>query len=308
MKKLLLYFFSVLISLGVLSSCSKNEEDKKEETESTKEETIEEVEKVTFEFFDALFLEDFKACKDRATKASYSSLNFLSKNTDEFEGMYFQEVVSCEVTDNKATCLCEFVYYGQEPIEKEISLDKFEDEWLIDFRLGKSIDNIFMYDYGYSINTRVEDVEQLPFNTEVTKELKKVVDRIKSSSVKLGFSYSSDITKVDSLYDGSSIYGVSEWISSDFVITTTYDFEDERLSFCTVEITNNDYNVDMDQYVVAMGELLKDKLGKPFNVPNEFLDKLSEIYELRWFVKGYNEMLTLRVASGYFVITLFEIP
>lgn len=299
----------ILLMITVISFTGCTEDNKAEKEKLTTEEEEENINEVVNEFFYSIYANDFEASKKLATKASYSSLNFLSKASGYFESNYFSNIISCEIENDEATCLCEFGYYDQIPAQQNVSLKKFDGEWLVDLRLVENFENIFLYDYGYSLNSRItEDVVQLPFEDEVIIEIKSLLERILSSNIKLGFSSSLDVAKVDSLFSGNSKYGSSNWENDDFSMVTSYEFTNGKLNYCAVEIDDANYSVNMDQYVKSLCEVMKSTLGEPFNVPEEYQDQMEQIFELRWFIKGYNEMLVLTMSSGYFMITLYEIP
>jgi hypothetical protein len=291
----------VVLSL-VVFSCS---EEKKEDDPAEKEEKTEEVEAVANEFFSSLMSNNFQYSKGLVTKASYSSVNFLSKVSYAFVSVYFEGVESCEVEENKATCICEFGYYGENRIQREITLEKFEEEWLIDFRLGENFDNIFLYNYGYS---EVEETEGAKLSLDpATKDLlKDQVVRFTSSSVKVGFSTPEDIAAADLNYDGGTTYGTSEYDSELLTISTAYDFDDGRLSSAYVTIDNQDYEQEAAQYFEDIYKVMTSQLGTPFNLPNNPKVGPEDVMELRWFVKGYNEILILTNRSSYIQLTLQE--
>ncbi|MCB9189650.1 MAG: hypothetical protein H6598_08555 [Flavobacteriales bacterium] len=300
----MIYILLLQFALLGATSCSDEGKESKEIASDSEEEEV--IKEVVNQFFYSLYAYDFESCKEFATKGSYSSINFLSKVSDYFESTYFANIVSCDVDGNHATCLCEFGYYDQVPAQRTVSLEKFKDEWLIDLRLGENFENIFTYDYGYSYNNRMSDFEQIPLNETAYHEIGKSIDLLVSSQVKLGFTSSEQIEMVDSLYHGTSVYGYSEKMFDDFLITTTYDFDDERLFFCSAEIVNE--SQDIDVYARSIYDLMIDKIGNPFNVIESDLEDPEYMWESRWFIKGYNEILTLRINNGFALLTLYEIP
>lgn len=304
MSKRLFYILLLSFSFCLTTACSEEKEDKEEDKVKKVEN---EVKEVVMYFFTALENYNFNTAKELSTKASYSSVKFLDKISEDFNSCHFIEVKSCEVKKDKAICVCEFGYYGEESIEREVEVEKFEEEWLMNFQIGKNFDNIFVYDYGYELNVGIDDVEQLSLDPELEVVLNELIARLSSSYVKLGFSSSSNVASVDPAYDGGTTFGYSDYEAAGSVIHTSYNFSDEKLSSCIVTIDGRDSGLDMTQYLEGFYSLIENKLGKPFNLPDEFTNDPTQIWEMRWFIKSYNEVLILTPQESRIQLMILEI-
>lgn len=301
----LIYILLLSSAFFLTTGCS---EDKGEKQEESKEDSVEEeVKDVVMQFFTAIENYSFNTAKEMSTKASYSSVKFLDKVSEDFNSCHLIEVKSCEVDKDKATCICEFGYYGEESIEKEIQVEKYGNDWLMNFQLGKNFDNIYLYDYGYVLNVSHEGLIQLSIGPELKMEVKKLIDRLNTSYVKLGFSSSDNVASVDSLYDGGTTYGYSDHFADGCTIHTDYDYRDGVLSSCVVLILDRDQGIDINQYYEAVYNLIVDKLGEPYNMPEKFKDDPSQVWELRWFIKSYNEILVLTSIDDHIQLSIEEI-
>ncbi len=315
-------FFSILIlgALFAFSACSGEDsddvKDEKEQKEEKEEDAVDkekikaekEASEVVSKFFYAVAALDFEKSKKYVTKASYSSLNFLSKIADDFAAVSFSEVKSCDLKDKKVTCICEFNYFGGEVVQREIVAEKYEDEWLLDFQLGVNFDNIFVYNYGNKLNPRWEDTTQIALDSTTLQSIGGIIDRITSGKLKIGFSSSEDILAIDPAFEGGSTYGSSYLEIGDVSVTTSYNFFDNYLETCYTSLIHKDEAVGMNPYAESLCQFFVQKLGKPFNVSEDQVENLEEMLELRWFVKGYNEVLTLQFSGNYYSLNLYEIP
>lgn len=303
LRSYMLLLFAVSMFLAGCSTEEKNGESKEEKI--SEEDKVKDLVEI---FFSNLINGNIDLAKGRATKASYSSINFLGKVLHEFQSIYFSQVKKCEIEDDVATCVCEFNYYNEDFIEKEVVVRRFEEEWLVDFQLGENFDNIFVYDYSYTKTSEMDDAAQVEFSEEAKVEFRKIIGRITSSYIKLGFAYSDNVASVDSLYGGSNDYGYSELLIDGLIFSSTYDFADGKLSNFYMELDNATAGVDMKTYFKSTVSLCTEEMGDPFNIPVGDLPNAYSYTELRWFVKSYNEVLTLRNNNDYISITLTEIP
>lgn len=298
-KLFYILFSFFLLFLG--ASCTSDDEADLEKQEENIAELVD-------TFFYNLLSYEFVATKEMVTKSSYSSLDFLNKASMDFLQLNLIKVDSCVIDGKKASCLCEFEYYGGDVVSKRINLGKYDDEWLIDFQVGKNFDNIFIYNYGYSLNRKWKDLDQIELDTIAATEIKKVLSRMKSGMMKLGFSSFDEIKSVDDGYEGNYSYGSSVSDVSGLRITSTYTFYEERLETFVVNIENSGEETDVNIFAQSISRLFTDVLGAPFNVPTDQMQKMHELKELRWFIKSYNEILILTFEGDHFSLIINEIP
>lgn len=259
-------------------------------------------------FFSMLLSKEFEEAKVFVNKASYSAVSFLEKTSEEFKSVQLSVIDSCEINDNKAKCLCEFSYFGGEKFEQEVLLEKYDEEWLIDFQLGITFKDIFHYNYGRKTNVKWEDVEQQPLDSLARHGVVDILETLVSGEVKIGFSDANLISEVDQNYEGNANYGSSETIVGDLFITTNYSFYDDRLESCYVEIVSATADPAVCVYAKGIAQVIVESLGRPFNVPENEVDELRKIVESRWFIKGYNELLTVKFDQSYISLSISEIP
>lgn len=291
----------------VMMSCGREEEGAASGADSVDVKTVK---KVSTDFLEHIFDRNFEGAEKFCTKASYSSLKKLHKAQDEFLSIYLKGIDSCSVdsTSRKtAICFCELSYFNEESFIKPISLEKFGDEWLVQFELDKTFDNVFLYDYSFALQNSIKDVDQEKFDSTEVVGIKKRLSELNSSYTKLGFSQYSTVQKIDSLLDGSDSYAYSDFNVGRFVMSSSYDFGNELLSYY-MEVDNLGHSADMTAYYQDFVRIMVEVFGEPFNVSELADAELHEYMELRWFVKGYNEVLTLTNYDNYFFLELEIIP
>lgn len=296
-------WLSLGLFIGVMMSCSSKEESKKEDSKENEEDAI----FVAQTFLKNIVNGNFKSAEEFVTKGSYSSLKKLDKSYLYYQSINLVSVKSCEIEGAEAICDCEFNYYNEDAFVKQLHLQKFDDEWLVDFQLDVNFDNIFVYDYSYHKESFMNNVEQLEFNDDQVALIRNELNILTNGYVKIGFSEYSVVGMIDSLLVGSSSYGSSDYETFDLVISNSYDFDTE-LTYCNADVDNLEDMTDMNQYFRHMTELVVEKLGMPFNIPKDKLDEMYMYGQLRWFIKSYNEILVLSNYDGYYNLELLDIP
>lgn len=318
--KLVVQFFTMvrrvlnillLIFIAQLNvSCS----EKKEETSAVKEEghddekEEESVVQTAEQFLENLLNYNFEEAIKQSTKSSYSSVKLISKYVGAYTSIYEVDVKECEVEKEEAICMCEFVYYDDGEAEQEVKLKKFDGEWLVDFQLGITIDNVFLYNYGYEPHGRSDDGHQIDLGGEERNELIQTIDKIVSSDIKIGFSTPENVESIEPLYEEILDYGYGDLEVGRLMISTYYTFEDDLLFSFYTELTSIDDSFDVNQYAQDIIELINSKLSTPFNMPDDFDGDFYKARELRWFIKGYNEVLVLSNDNGAIGLTIYDCP
>lgn len=298
----------LLIGALVLFTLACGGAEEKEKEEDSPDTVEDEIAEMVSDFFIALEDYNFDKARSYVTKGSYSSIKFLDKISSDFVAFYFVEVKSCQTKYDQGTCICEFDYFNEEPIERVVEVEKYEDEWLIKFELGDNFDNIFVYDYGYNLNKNLEGVIQIPLSSDFKMGIEELLDRIGSSYVKLGFSSLDNIMTADPGYEGSTAYGYSDYSYETGTIHSSYDFYDQKLTSCSVSIDGRDVGEDIHQYYGAIYSIIESRYGKPFNLPESLMDDPIQMQEMRWFIKSYNELLILKSFDTYIQLSIQEIP
>jgi hypothetical protein len=297
MKQQSLHFF-LPIFIGVLmGACGGKETEKVSE--------YDELKYTATEFLENIFYKNFKRSELFCDNISKGSVRKLENFQYDFRNIYFKGIDTCIITKNTATCTCLYEDYDSEEHKQTLELKKYNGEWLVHFVLDESFDNIFLYDYSNEPFKGEGKWNHLGFDMETDIFVKELLETLNSNKLVIGHTSNIELDSIDfNIIKNDGYTADSKVIVGDFQFKQKYSMTDSKIDSYSCDIQNFTEN-DMQFYYKALVGICIKELGKPFNVreaDNKF--GYHNFHQLRWFIKGYNEILELSFSPGVFLIRL----
>lgn len=294
--KTIFYFFTALI-LSVMISCESEEEKKVS--------VYEDVKYTADEFVRSITYKNFKQAELFCDNASKSSVRKLNNFEDDYLTISFKEIDTCILDKNNAECTCVFENGGGEEIIQTIQLNKYKSEWLVNFVLEENFDNVFLYEYAnkpFGENIKWYHQE---LHIEARDYLVNYVSLLNSNKVVLDHTASFDLNRIDPNIHNNSIYLLESSVDFGLLnISNTYELSATVVTeiSCALSVDGTE---DIKKYYKDVVSVLSKELGRPYNLKKDIKENDFFKYQsLRWFVKGYNEILELRYVNEEVLINL----
>lgn len=298
--KLLQQLILILSLLFFVMSCGADE------TKEVSE--YDELKYTATEFSESIFYKDFERAELFCDNASKGSVRKLANFQFDFRSIYFRGIDTCIITKKTAKCICTYENYDSDLFEQTLALRKYKGEWLAHFVLDESFDNIFLYDYSNKVFKGEGKWNHLDFDTATYAVIKDVLASINSNKIVIKHTAASDLKLVDDNLDNTDdYYADSKIVVDGFQIKRKYSMEDGKLDSYEIDILTFTEN-DMQFYYKKIVSMCMDEFGTPFNIKEEDNKHgYHNFHNLRWFVKGYNEVIELTFSPGVFIITLKKV-
>lgn len=301
LKKIQLCFYFIVL-FSVFSCSSSNEKENKNSDETSEYEDLKfTAEQFLYKLYYMNVDDAFLFCDN----ASKSSVKKLSNQFSYFNAKNLESIDTCIIDNKNAYCNCIFVNSENLKFEKKLYLKKYGKDWLVHFILDENFDNIYVYDYSYEKLT-TQSKSHLSFSDTQKEHIRTIFKRINSNDIIINFSTIEDIKKAD-LYATEMINKSfnSEIIDENLKIEANYYQENNNL----YSVIHDLFIENHKDYYQSFLDIAVDELGMPFNVPENTSQKdLSSFKSLRWFVKSYNELVTVHFYTNYINIYLQQIP
>jgi hypothetical protein len=300
MSHLRLTFFLPIIIGFILTSCEDKEEKKVSEYDDIKY--------TATEFLEHVFFKKFKKAELFCDNVSKGSVRKLANFQYDFKNIYFRGIDTCIVTKNTAECTCLYEDYDSDEYEQILHLEKLNGEWLVHFVLGESFDNIFLYDYSNDVFKGDGKWNHLSIDNKSNVFFKNLIGTLNSNKIVIEHTTSDEVDSIDfNIQNNDGYFADSKVVVDDFQIKQNYSMTDGKIDSYKCVIQNFSEN-DMQFYYKALVDLCVSELGTPFNVKDsENTLGYHNFHSLRWFIKGYNEVLELNFSPGVFIIRLNKV-
>ncbi len=280
-----------------LTNCSSKEEEKVSE--------YEELVYTGEEFLQNMFTKNFKRAESFCDNASKNSVRKLANFKYDFRNVYFKKIDTCIIAKNTAECVCVYEDYSSNEFKQTLVLKKYKKEWLVHFILDENFDNIFLYDYSSKPFKGEGKWNHLNFKPASNEYVLKLLKMINSNQLVMGHTDINQIEQIDENVKDSDNYFVDSEVVLDslrFVRNYNLDYGTLETFVCKVNILSEE---DLQFYYKSLVSSCVDEFGEPFNIKaadNQY--GYHNFHALRWFIKGYNEVVELNYSPGVFTITL----
>ena len=295
-NKTIIYFFTALLWSSMISCGS--EEDKKVSV-------YEDVKFAASEFLINITYKNFKRAELFCDNASKSSVRKLKNFENDYLAIIFKEIDTCTITKNNAECTCLFENGIGDEIKQTIQLKKYQEEWLVNFVLEENFDNIYVYEFDNLPFEEGEKWQHQELHFEAREYLVGYIASLNSNKLVIDHTPSFDLNKVDQNIHNNSIYLLESSVDFGFLnISNTYELSSAVVTEVTSALSVN-ANEDIKKYYKDIVSVLSKELGRPYNLKKDIKENDFFKYQsLRWFIKGYNEILELRYVNSEVLIKL----
>lgn len=294
--------FYLLFLLSILSCSSSEEKEEKNENEVSE---YDDIKFTAAQFLNNLYYLNVKDAFLFCDNISKGNVKKLSNQFGSFNSTKLDKVDTCIIQNKNAYCNCTFVNGENLRFVKKLHLKKYEKEWLAHFILDENFDNIFVYDYSYE---KLDQISKNPLSLTETQleHIKNVFNLINSSDLVINFTGVEYLKSVDENVKVLISKSLSSEINdANLKIVNNYFQEDNIIINASVDIYIENH---LDYYQEFLN-IAVEEMGMPFNIPENTSQKdLNSFKRLRWFVKSYNEMITINFFKNYINISLQQIP
>ncbi len=296
-KHLSLNYYLAIFVVIVVSSCGGQDDEK----------SVSEYEDVKFtanEFIENIFYKNFKQAELFCDNISKGSVRKLENFQFEFRNIYFNRIDTCEITKNAATCVCMYEDYDAKEYEQVLELIKYNGEWLVNFVLDETFDNIFLYEYETDFFEEDKKWSHEVLQMESRDYLKQLLSQFNSNDLVLGHTTSFDLKELDENLKNNSSFLMESNVEFNLLkFYNAYVFDDGTVDEVSIAISSS-LDEDMDNYYKDIVDILSSELGTPYNLKSLSKGDYHQAKNIRWFIKGFNEVLEVAYINQRVVISM----